>query len=34
MTPYIVMGIIVIGAGLSLWLTLHWDRQDHKDRKN
>jgi hypothetical protein len=34
MTPYIVMGIIAVGAVLSLWLVLHWDRQDHEDRKN
>jgi len=32
MTPYIVMGIIVIGAGLTLWLVLHWDKQDHGKR--
>lgn len=34
MTPYIVMGIIVIGAGLSLWLTFHWDHQDRQDRQD
>ena len=34
MTPYIIMGIIIVGAGLSLWLALYWDRQDRQDRKN
>lgn len=34
MTPYIIMGVILVGMGGLLWLTLHWDRQDHGDRKN
>ncbi len=32
MTPYIVMGIIVVGMGLSLWMVFHWEKQDRKRR--
>ena len=34
MTPYIVMGIIAVGAALTLWLVLHWDKQDHGHGKH
>ena len=34
MTPYIVMGVIVVGMGGLLWLTLHWERQDRQNRKH
>ena len=33
MTPYIVMAIIVVGMGLSLWLVLHWERKDRDHHK-
>jgi len=32
MTPYIVMGVIVVGMGGLLLLVLHWDKQEHGKR--
>ena len=32
MTPYIVMGVILIGMGLAALLVMRWDKQDHPKR--
>lgn len=30
MTPYIILGLIAIGMGISVGLVLYWERQDDK----
>ena len=34
MMPYIVMGVILVGMGLTAWLVLHWDHQDRQNRQD
>lgn len=33
MTPYILLGVLAVGMGLSTWLVLRWERQDRKRKK-